>query len=166
MRIVLAMLLLIYPLSALAQTYEWTDERGTVNFTEDLGKVPKKYRKKVKLLEGEDGGAPQSTVIQEPAKGKAKGVEAGKEKKLFGGKDENGWRKEFLEASGDLQQTASSLAELRGRLSDTSKMSRPEYLSIQNGIKSYENRLQQQQKKLDLLRDSADRLGVPMEFRQ
>ena len=162
----LVVMLLLYPLPALAQTYQWTDDRGTVNFTEDLGKVPKKYRKKVKMLEATESPAPQSTVISEPVKGKSTGEEAPKGKKLYGGKNESVWHNEFLTATGDLRQTESELAELQGRLIDTSKMSRSEYLMIQNTIKGAEGRLQQRQRKLDLLRESADRQGVPMEFRQ
>jgi hypothetical protein len=28
-----------------AQTYKWTDENGRISFTDDLSKVPEKYRK-------------------------------------------------------------------------------------------------------------------------
>jgi hypothetical protein len=166
MKKLLVAMLLLYPLSALAQTYEWTDERGTVNFTEDLGKVPKKYRKKVKVFGGEESDAPQTTLITEPVKGKPKGDEAQKGKRLYGDKDESAWRNEFSAARSDLQRTESELAELRGRLSDTSKMPRAEYLAIQSTIKRDESRLKDLQKKLDQLRESADRAGVPMEFRQ
>lgn len=31
-----------------AETYSYMDEHGTVNFTEDIASVPKKYRKKIK----------------------------------------------------------------------------------------------------------------------
>ena len=175
MKRLLVAMLLLYPLSALAQTYQWTDDRGTVNFTEDLGKVPKKYRKKLKMLEGADT-SPQSTAIPEQEKAKPKGEEgskaisrgeeAPKAKRLFGGKDENTWRREFAVANGELQQTESELAELRRQLNDTSKMSRSEYLTIQNTVRSYESRLPQQKKKLELLRESADRLGVPKQYRQ
>ena len=166
MKRLLAVLLLVYPLSALAQTYEWTDERGTVNFAEDLGKVPKKYRKKVKVVGGEESGAPQTSEVVEPLKPKQKVDESSKVKKLYGGKDDSAWRKEFAAAQGDLQRNESELAELQGRLGDTSKMSRSEYLALQNTLNHAKNRQQLLQKKLDLLRESADRLGVPAEARQ
>jgi hypothetical protein len=166
MKKLLVMLLLLYPISAVAVTYEWTDDRGTVNFTEDLGKVPKKYRKRAKVTGGDDTGAPQVTESAEPAKAKPKADEPDKAKKLYGGKEENVWRKDFLNLRLDLQHAESEASELRGRLSDTSKMSRSEYLALQNTLKHAENRVQQLQKKQDLLRESADRLGVPAEFRQ
>jgi len=165
MKKLLVALLLLYPLSAVALTYEWTDENGTVNFTEDLGKVPKKYRKKAKVLGAEENG-PQTTIESgEPAK-KTKPEAAGEKKKLYGGKDGQSWRKEFAAAKGQVKATESQLADLRGRLADTSKMSRGEYLSIQNTIKHNETILKGQQQKLDELQESADRAGVPAEFRQ
>jgi hypothetical protein len=166
MKRLLVVMLLLYPLSALAQTYQWTDHIGTVHFADDLGNVPKKYRKKAKIVGGEESGAPQSTEITEPVQKKSKGGDEQQVKKLYGGKDESTWRKEFVSARYELQHAESELAVLRGRMSDTSRMSRSEYLSIQNTIKHSEVSVQQLQKKLDLLEQSADRLGVPMGFRK
>jgi len=166
MKKLLVLLLLLYPLSASAQTYQWTDQRGTVNFTEDLGKVPKKYRKKVKVLGGDESGAPQVTESSEQVKGKTMDAGTPKEKKpLYGGKDESTWRKEFAAAKGELQAAEKELADFRGRQGDTSKMSRSEYLAIQNSIKHDEFRVQDLKKKLDLLRVNADKAGVPMDLR-
>lgn len=170
MKKLLVAMLLLFPLPALAETYQWTDESGTMNFAEDLGKVPKKYRKKARLVGDEGGGAPKVTeesVAAEPAKGgKPKADQEEPGSKLFGGKDGNAWRKEFLAARYNMQQSESELADLKGRLGDTSKMSRSEYLSIQAGIKHLETRLQQQQKKMEQLKESADKAKVPAELRQ
>lgn len=165
MKKLLLVVLLVYPMTALAATYQWTDERGTVNFAEDLGKVPKKYRKKARLLDDAGGGVPQvtETTTELP---KAKGDDEPKAKKSFGGKDESAWRREFAGANYNIRQSESEIAALKGRLSDTSKMSRVEYLSIQNSIKNMESRLQQQKQALDSLREAADRAGVPAESRQ
>ena len=173
MKKLLVAMLLLFPLSALGETYQWTDEQGTVNFAEDLGKVPKKYRKKAKPLGDGAEAAPQSAAPQGAVKGtepapkvQGKGEGELKEKQLFGGKDEVAWRREFVGARHSVKLAESDLADLRLRLSDTSKMSRTEYLSIQNGIKQLEVRLQQQQMRFDQLREQADKLGVPQEWRQ
>ena len=47
--------LILFALPAIAETYTWEDDLGTVNFTEDLGNVPKKYRKKGSLSKGPGG---------------------------------------------------------------------------------------------------------------
>lgn len=164
MKKLLVLLLLLYPLTAAAETYQWTDEKGTLNFAEDLGKVPKKYRKKARRV-GEDEPAVRGNEEKtaEPAKSK---TEEGQAKKAYGGKDEAAWRREFLQAEFNLKNAESDLATLKGRLADTSRMTRSEYLSIQNSIRYAEDRVQAQQKKLDQLRENADRLGVPPEFRK
>jgi len=72
--------------------------------------------------------------------------------------------KKHLEVVAAIKALAESLGLLV--LGDTSKMSRSEYLSIQLSVRHGESRQQQLQKKLDLLQDSADRDGVPDEFRQ
>ncbi|TGU72721.1 DUF4124 domain-containing protein [Geomonas terrae] len=165
MKKLLVLLLLLYPITAIAETYQWTDERGTVNFAEDLGKVPKKYRKKAKRLGGDE--EPVKIINEapaEPAKAKKDELEAGK--KLYGGKDEAAWRREFGQAEFNLKNAESDLATLKGRLRDTSTMSRSEYLSIQNSIRYAEDRVQAQRKRLEQLQESADRLGVPAEYRK
>lgn len=168
MKRLLVALLLVYPISAMAQTYEWTDQQGTVHFTEDLGSVPKKYRKKVKKLGGDEGGVSQTTTTSEPApaKGEAKPEGADNAKKVYGGKDEAAWRNAFKAAKGDVERTESELATLRGRMRDTSSMSRSEYIAIQNTTKHTEVRLQEMQRRLQLLQQSADRAGVPLDVRQ
>lgn len=165
MKRLLVMMLLLYPMSAAAETYQWTDEQGTLNFAEDLGRVPKKFRKKARRLGAEESGVPQVTETTEQLQGKSKSVEDPKAK-LYGGKNESAWRRDFVVANLDLQQSEAELADLRRRLIDTSKMSRSEYLNIQASIKHSESRLEQRKKRLDLLTESAGRLGVPMEWRQ
>jgi hypothetical protein len=169
MKKLLVLLLVLYATSAAAVTYEWTDDRGTINFTEDLGKVPKKYRKKAKVLGAEENGTPQ--VIEEPVKGSATGSgsaagtkdAAQKDKKAAPGKDDAALRSEYGAAKSQLQAIDKNIADLRGRLQDTSKMSRSEYLSLQNTLKQEEFRAQEQRKKVDQLRQNAERAGINLD---
>jgi len=161
MKKLLVVLLLLYPLSASA--YEWTDESGTVNFTEDLGNVPKKYRKKAKVLGAEESGVPQIIESSEPVKGKTKDTGAAKEKKAPGAKEEAALRNEYGAAKANLQATEQEITELRARLEDTSKMSRSEYLTLQNTLKQDEFRVGDQRKKVDQLREKAEKAGVSLE---
>jgi hypothetical protein len=168
MKKLLVLLLLMYPLSASAQTYEWVDQAGTVNFTEDLGKVPKKYRKKVRVIGGDESGAPQIIEGSEPVKGTPKDAAAqkdgGKEKKTTTvTKEDAALRADYDAAKATLQATEQDLADLRARLGDTSKMSRNEFLTIQNTVKQNENRVKDQKKKLEQLRDKADKTGVNLD---
>lgn len=171
MKKLLVLLLLLYPLTASADFYQWTDERGTVNFAEDLGKVPKKFRKKARKVGAEDEAAPapQKAPVSESAPasdGAAQKGEQAQVKKVYGGKDEAAWRREFLQAKFDLETAQTELSTLQGRLGDTSKMSRAEYVAIRNSIKHAEARVQVQQKKLEDLERTADRYAVPADFRK
>jgi acetyl-CoA carboxylase alpha subunit len=157
------MLLLIYPLSVSAETYQWTDERGTENFTEDLGKVPKKYRKKVKVLGGAESGAPQIIETTEPVKGKAKESGGQKEKKAPTAREEANLRGDYAVAKANLHGSEQDIIDLKARLADTSKMSRTEFLTIQNSIKQNEARLQELKKRLDQAREKAEKAGITLE---
>ena len=164
MKKLLVLLLLLYPLSAVAVTYEWTDEKGTVNFTEDLGNVPKKYRKKVKVLGAEESGTPQVIIENsESAKNKQKELAAPKEQKPLHPKAEATLRNDYGTAKANLKATEQDVNDLRARLADTSKMSRSEYLALQNTLKQSEFRLQEQRKKLEQLRANAEKAGVTLD---
>ena len=161
----------LFALPAFAETYTWEDDQGTVNFTEDLGNVPAKYRKKVKTVGEEDLLSPAATGEGEKpgAKGKGTGelkegvpsVKQDKKNRVYGGKDADAWKSEFRSLNADLNASEKQLVEYRNRLNDTSSMSRSEYLSIQNTIKSIEYNVIGQRKKLDDLKKEAEIAGVP-----
>jgi Domain of unknown function (DUF4124) len=48
-----------------ADTYVWEDDQGTVNYADDLGKVPKQYRKKAKIVGEEEPLPPETSEGQE-----------------------------------------------------------------------------------------------------
>lgn len=49
-----------------AETYQWVDEKGTVNFTQDYGSIPERYRDQVKGKPDEPGEDPK--VSEKPPK--------------------------------------------------------------------------------------------------
>lgn len=169
--------LILFAIPAAAATYTWVDNRGTVNFTEDLGNVPSKYRKKVKVLDAEEEATPAEPVetieTVKPAP-KVKGTEPAREhavavekelRKTYGGKTSEAWEKEFGQLNAAIKASEDQLAELKGRLSDTSKMSRGDYLSIQRTIKIVEDRITGLRNKHDALNENANKAGVPKELR-
>jgi len=170
-------ILVMFAVPAWAVTYEWEDNQGTINFTEDLGSIPKQYRKKAKVLGAEEEVAsPEpAAVTDEPkpgadAKGKVQTpvpIAGGNKepKKMYGGKSAETWRKDFAQINGNIKAEEDQVGELKDRIKDTSKMSRGEYLSIQMGINASESRLQRLRGKLDALTEEAKRSDVPAEFR-
>jgi hypothetical protein len=89
-----------------------------------------------------------------------------KKKADYGGKKGKEWREDFGRTRADLKAAEKQLQELRSRMTDTSKMSRGEYLSLQNTLKQVEFRVLELQKKLDSLNAIADKSEVPPELRE
>jgi hypothetical protein len=154
-----------------AETYTWVDSSGTVNFTEDLSQVPKKYLKKVRVR---SDVSPTISVVTEnavepasPAPVGAKDPEQSSEKKevLYGNKSGKSWKTDFATLRAEIGATDDQVAELNSRLGDTSKMSRTDYLGIQSSIKNFQFHRDELVKKMKSLNDEASRAGVPSEFR-
>jgi hypothetical protein len=170
-------ILLVFAAPAIAVTYTWMDDRGTVNFAEDLGSIPKKYRKKAKAVGVEEEAAPavprerKEEVTPVP---KVKATESAEEqpvaekkefKKIYGDKTAAAWKSEFGQLNADTKAAEDQLVELRAKLSDTSKMSRSDYLSFQKTIRNVEERILGLRKKRDALNEDANKAEVPAELR-
>lgn len=174
---IIVALLLLLAVPVWAVTYTWVDDQGTVNFSEDYGSIPPKYRKKAKVLGAEEEAAPAGNKeIPEETKPAPRAKEAApaKEqpaaekkvtKKTYGDKSAEEWKTAFGKLNADIKAAEDQLDELRGRLSDTSKMTRSDYLSIQRTIRVVEDRIVALRKKRDALTDEANRAEVPAELR-
>jgi hypothetical protein len=170
---ILCISVVLFALPSFAEIYSWVDDQGTVNFTEDRGSVPARYRKKVKIFG--DVELPPAEINQggekPPAKGKTDGTgESGvgaqaprqdKPKTVYGGKDAETWKSEFAALDGELKSAEKQLVETRNRMKDTSGMSRSEYLSIQTTLMSQENSVLQRRKKMEDFKSEAAAAGVP-----
>ena len=87
-KIVILILLLVLPsISYAADIYKWVDKDGTVNFADDLDKVPPEYRDQVKREEVRD-----SEKIQPSTPGPASVQKPEEEKRDIQGRGEQYWR--------------------------------------------------------------------------
>ena len=155
-----------------AETYTWVDSRGTVNFTEDISQVPKKYLKKVRVRGDMSPAVPDTitpagadSVSSAPVAEKAPVERNEKQEILYGNRSGKSWKADFDTLRAEIGATDDQIAELNSRLGDTSKMSRTDYLSIQSSIRNYQFHRGELEKKLNSLNDQASRAGVPGEFR-
>lgn len=186
--IMVLLLVAVLTQPAMGATYRWTDERGIVNFTEDLGKVPKKYRKKVTIIsdpgsvapevaesveEGaptakpaEEAGAAQGREGMEPQGNQAPQPEKEKKPVVYGGKSEDVWKAEFGKLRNDIKLYENEIADRKARLANPGKMSRGEYLGTQTEVKRLEEKLSVLKEKLAILKENAGRAGVPLELRK
>lgn len=169
-------LVFLFATSALAETYTWVDSSGTVNFSDDLSQVPKKYRKKVKVL-GDMGpgmpatvesseAAPASKEKGEAAKDSGKGNAAKSDKKdaLYGGKSGPSWKQEF-DTLRDQIASVDQQMDLNTKRMQQGNMSRSEYLGIEHGNRLLQEKRKELSGKLESLNEAATKAGLPSEFR-
>jgi hypothetical protein len=172
---ILTLLLLALPALCSAQIYKWVDEKGQTGYSDDLGKVPAKYRDKAFVDEGQE---PAVEIVEgsEPDKEPKKRTDAkeeqkkdnkaqDKEKPIFEGKSGEVWKKDFASQKFQVKSLEEQLVGIKERLADAGKMSRGEYLTLQNTQRDLEVRIEKAQKKLDALNEAAENAGVPAEYR-
>jgi len=102
--------------SASAETYTWTDEQGTIHFTEDPGSVPEKIRNKA-LRKEEMNSAPEEAPSQVPS---AKAPEAtlqaapggDGDNVIYAGKTQEEWQKELAEREAAMEAVRKRIAEI------------------------------------------------------
>lgn len=172
---ILILLLIAVPSLCSAQIYKWVDEKGQTGYSDDLGKVPYKYRDKavveeaqeqaVEIVEGSElEKVPKKrSEAKEDQKKDAKAQD--KDKPTFEGRSGEAWKQDFARQKFQVKSLEEQLAGLKERLADASKMSRGEYLTLQNTQRDLEVRIEKAQKKLDALNNTAENAGVPAEFR-
>lgn len=107
------------------EVYTWKDAQGTIHFTEDPGKVPKKLRKKVRVLEADDPAAETSRPVQSgtgaettgaavAAPEVGKGVTASGE--LFAGKTYDQWKKELADREASMNAVRARIDEIAAQV--------------------------------------------------
>jgi len=168
------LLLLVAAVPASAVVYRWINDKGVVNYAEDYGKVPEKYRTRVKIV-GEEEEQPASArepagekgvgTPVSPVKAKDAPAPAAKKKKIFGGRDEETWREDFARAKGDLKSVRDQLDGINSRMTNTDQMSRTEYKSLESTRKLFQEREATALKRLESLTTEANRASVPQELR-
>jgi uncharacterized protein DUF4124 len=174
MRFLIIALLLAIPAVCSAEIYKWVDEKGQTGYADDLGKVPKKYRDKAATTEKQE--QPVEIIEKsEPDKSSKKGGEVkgdaagdkgkGKDKQLFDGKSGEEWKRDIARLNNEVKSLEEQSAGIKERMADAGKISRGEYLSLQNTQRDLEVRIGKAKKKLEALISTADNAGVPAEFR-
>jgi len=150
-----------------AETYSWIDDSGTYNFTEDYSAVPKKYRKKVKQREDVHQQAASSPVVHE-ADGKSKPIDkkdekaaASDEKKLYGGKTFDAWRKEMDVQEAELKRIESRMEEIRKQINDTRAIiTDARYNVLKKEYDDYRADYEQKYKRYTDLMDTIRKTGI------
>lgn len=109
-----ASLILATAVSAGAEIYSWTDEQGTVHFTEDRGAVPSKYRGKLRKTD-DNGETPEKAPPTRDGAAVAAPAPAATGAARTGERLDFSTRDQWQEA---LQQQEAAMVALRQRLDD------------------------------------------------
>lgn len=158
--------------------YEWTDEGGTLNFSDNPLQIQGKYRKGAKKRESISGEVLPSQVQEKDTE---KHRSANPAISLYGDHDENWWRSKFSGLHAQLKRIKDALPVKYANLREAHinmDASRPTkehsnqlsnrdiYKLLSHMIKADEERVTALEKELAGLDTEASRAGVPLDWRK
>jgi len=158
--------------AAQAADYEWTDGQGGLHFTDDLDKIPAKYRKNSREIN-------VTPVINTPSQpqNQIDSPAARKDEASYGGYDESWWRSNFKKLHNQINHVQERIARERNKLAELEDQKEriPGQINI-NAYIAYNNKLREinqdeaevtrLQKEYDELDNKAARAAVPLEWRR
>jgi hypothetical protein len=192
MRYTAIILLLTLAAPAGAELWQWTDDQGTACFSEDLGAVPRKFRKKATRMGDTDAEPapappenPQEKRVGKKAPPAAPAVAEGKDEPgktapssetesrerpkkqaSYGGKAAEAWQAEFAAVNHEVNEAKRLLADKRNKLfGDASGISREEYFTCQKDLADLEKKYAEVYARKQALMKAADVAGVPDDLR-
>lgn len=151
---------------ALAQVYQWEDEQGVLNLTDDLEKVPEKYRDRAtEVILPKDEGRPEKNAPSPPG-GPEETIKDPEQADLRG-RSREWWQGRAREWREKKSRAAQELALARERL-NTIPMSLPlparewEKRKILREMGAYEGQLREAERMLnEALPEEARKAGAP-----
>jgi hypothetical protein len=179
MRLILFFLLTVFLLSVNAQAalYEWKDDKGVINFTDNLDSVPAKYKKRVKkrpsiTVEDSESASPKQDDMESPKV--AEPAPTSESQASYGGHNEDWWRSRFNSLRGELKTIQDGLPAKNEELGEARrKMNiysypryRKAYYDLMADIEKDNSRIKELNTQLESLDNEASRAGVPFDWRQ
>ncbi len=121
---VLILVLVLPCISLAADIYKWVDKDGTVNFADDLDKVPPEYRDQVKTEKVKDSQEPQTST---PAPASVQKTEEGK--RDVHGRGEQYWREIVRPWKKQLKQAEEDYKNTNIKIDDALEVVKGSFLS-------------------------------------
>jgi hypothetical protein len=173
----LMMALFLFSVNVQAALYEWKDDRGVVNFTDNPANIPTKYRNRVKkrpsinvenVETSSDQGAGESSQAVEPTPSTSESQAS------FGGHNEDWWRSRFSSIRDELKATQDGLPAKQEQLEAARrKMTiysfpryRKAYYDLLADIEKDNAKIKDLNSQLETLDNEASKAGVPFNWRQ
>ena len=164
--------IVLIPLDALSDLYQWQDEKGDVHIVDDMLLVPPQYRDKVKVIKAKP---PQETPPPEQYMPPSPTAPSG-QNELYGEHTLEWWRNEFDNRKKEIVELEKTVAEQKRfisvfeggrRLGQTYSTGDIEsYETYKRNLPDNENKLQRLNAELEELRRKARTYGVPREIRE
>jgi hypothetical protein len=173
--IVIAGMMILLAAHAGAETYTWTDENGTFNFTDDLSSVPLKYRKNVgkrgDINVQQDAPAraaePTARVKAVPAQKLGDSdVKGSAVDGLYNGKKPELWQQQMQPLYGEVKRLEQQLLQIEGLIKKPAGISKTRYDGLQNEFKEAQSKYNEALKSYNELNEAANKAGLPAEFRK
>jgi hypothetical protein len=181
-RLIMLLLVLTLPLQVSAEIYSWTDAAGTVHFTEDLGRVPKKYRATaLRRASGEDLTAPAAAPVAslpegvpaaertqpEVTHGAAAPAPGVTPATRYGSRSAAEWQTEFRALRQKLTQIEQQQEQLQKEGGDGTKaLSSQQIADLNLRSKQLHDEFEATRLRFNQLVEQANQAGLPPEFSQ
>jgi Domain of unknown function (DUF4124) len=165
-----------------AEMYQWTEDSGTINYSDNPMSVPREYGNKVKKRDSITGEARPNQVRNEESVNKR---QTNPDRQLYGGHDESWWRYQFSNLRSQIKIIKETAPEKEARLKElhykkvvsnstgmspvafgNPRKSREAYKELYQEINADKEKLMELEKKLGKLEDEASREWVPLEWRE
>lgn len=173
--VIVTVCLLLWAFPLMAETYSWVDDNGTVNFTEEYSKVPKKYRTRAvkrgdMSIDPSAQQVPADAASEKKSSGQLKpavqndvaGLSSGSE--LFGGRKIEEWKREFDALENELKKLDSKMKEAEAERGAIARggYSREDIQRQNEKLKGATNAYNEAIERYNQLMESAKKAGVPI----
>jgi len=150
------------------ETYQWVDEKGTVHFTDDVGKIPEKYQDQVKekKIPKEPAPAPSPSPSIRPPQSKAPPEPAVEKKDILGRGEEwwrdkaMEWKQKLIKAEKDYTDAQAALKVKDKELEDAKFKPKSFQRKLQDEVKVLEEKANAQKNQVDEAKNMLEK-GLP-----
>lgn len=170
--LLLVAMLLIFSTTASGQLYEWTDDKGSVSFTDDPEHIPAKYRSRAKVREGTGKGLPEKVETKREKLAAEPEPPTRAAPELYGGRVLSWWQASYVERKSRVEGLQAELARLkdeqilarRKKLTHKRLMDRKALAEKTEAVAAMEVRVKDAEKELAEFRSTAENSGIPVDM--
>lgn len=171
--VVFVFFIFILSSGALADLYQWQDEKGDIHVVDDILLVPPQYKDKAKTLKTRPPDTSDKFIPSQPAPLQAPAIK----NELYGNYPLEWWKNEFVARKREISELEKTLEEEKKFILDFERGRRiykrlyseedsEKYETYKRSLPDDENQLNKLKSELEELRHKAQIYGVPKEVRE